>query len=1249
MLSDYVCVSKEDVINTFEYNEAYELCLEYFKGDDLAAKVFLDKYALRDKDNRLLEATPDQMHKRIAKEIYRIEKNKFKKPLSYDLIYGLLKGFSKVVPQGSLMYGIGNFYQYVTLSNCYVLESPLDSYASIHKADEELSHISKRRGGIGLDLSNIRPEGVITRNAARTSTGIIPFMERYSNSIREVGQCIAKGERVLTTNGLRAIEEVNIGDEVCSEQGWAKVTNVYANGVKKVYKLTTDYGYTICASEDHLFLAEMDQEKKLSDFEIGDQITLLVGQNTNDQILSLAKHEYKVKSYNWEQRLTNINIKLPTVLTEKLAYILGYSFGDGYVALDKFNEPCNLDLACSHDYPEIEEKLIEYISDVFGYKAKSTKGDGAVNCLGIYSKQIMYFLKENGLLKQKAYDLVMPSLILKSSASVQMAFLSGYMDSDGDCVRCAKKTGYRFTSICNSFLKDCQVIFMMNGIVSKIHHEPRNEENWHDKYRLVVVGAASQRQLLKLMTESVKVNLSNHVSKRDGILTLYRASKFNVKRPKKNNYIPDDSCYLSLNCYRRMQEANLIEHVNPLVQDKVCSIELCGEEETYDLEVDSDDHMFWCEGFYVHNSGRRGAALISLSVHHPQVLDFIKVKRDLTKVTGANISVRLTDEFLKAVDEDADYEQRWPVDGKAVISHKVSAKKVWDAIIENAHAMAEPGLLFWDTIIKNSPADCYANFGFKTESTNPCSELPLSPNDSCRLLLLNLISYVKHPYTNHAFFDFNEFYNDAQIAQRIMDDVIDLEIEAIERIIGKVTSDPEPLEVKIRELKLWQKIKVTCMKGRRTGTGITALGDTLAALNIPYGSDESIKITDDIYRNLKLGCYRSSVDMAKELGAFPIWDYNLEKDNPFLLRIAEDDTNLYEDMKKYGRRNIALLTTAPAGTVSVETQTTSGIEPLFCMSYIRRKKVNPSDDNCRVDFVDQTGDSWQEFTVYHNKLKMWMDVTGCNDINKSPYHGSCADELDWRQRVKLQATAHKHVDHSISSTLNIPEDVSVSKVAEIYETAWKAGCKGITVYRKNCRSGVLIDVNKERGTNICKTVAPVRPEKLACDVYFQKSGGDNYFVVVGVLKGHPYEVFAGNGWADIVNDGILCKVKRDQLVVSNGMLHKLKRGYYRLIDGNGDTIIESVGQYCDAHEEALTRMISTSLRHGADISFIVHQLEKTKGDMFHFAKVIARILKKYIKDGTKVSGEICKVCNSSSLVRQEGCVVCMQCGGSKCG
>ncbi len=790
--------------------------LEYFEGDELCADTHVSKYALRSPEGTLLELSPDNKHRRMAKEFARVEVGKFKNPYSEDFVYELFKDYKYIIPQGSPMYGIGN-PKPVSLSNCYVLESPVDSYSGILYTDTQLVNLSKRRAGVGLDLSNLRPAGYLTNNSANTSSGIIPFATRYSNSINEVAQ-----------------------------------------------------------------------------------------------------------------------------------------------------------------------------------------------------------------------------------------------------------------------------------------------------------------------------------------------------------------------------------------------------------------------------EGRRGALMQTLSVHHPQILDFIRCKEDKTKVTGCNISVKLTDEFLEAVDEGTDYELRWPVDSNNVYA-RIPAKLLWDEIINNSWKCAEPGVLFFDTIIRECPADCYANYGFRTISTNPCGEIPLCALDSCRLLCLNLYSFVENPFTPKAYFNFDKFYEYSKIAQRLMDDLVDLELEKIQQIIGKVNNDPEGDHVKNIELDMWVEIKRKCSKGRRTGTGITGLGDAIAALGLAYCSDKALDIDEEIYKTLKLGCYRSSVDMAMELGAFELWDKELEKDCPFLKRIGAEDPQLWEDMQKYGRRNIALLTTAPTGSVSILTRTTSGIEPLFKTSYIRKKKINVGDVNTKVDFVDANGEKWQEYEVFHHKLKVWMEVTGKSNVKESPYYKSCANDLDWEKRVELQGRITKHIDHSLSSTVNLPEDVTMEEVGKIFMRAWKSGCKGITVYRDRCRDGVLVDKSQSSKGNNSKK----RPKVLPCNIHHMTVLKEKYISVIGLLDEQPYEIFASQNF-DI------------DKTIDKGIIRKKARGEYTLEDDKGNVLVELPSMLSE-YEETVTRLISVSLRHGVPLNFIVDQLEKThKKEFICFTKCLGRSLKRYIKDGAKVSGANCEKCGGAELKRSEGCIMCNDCGWSKC-
>jgi ribonucleoside-diphosphate reductase alpha chain len=814
-----------------DYKEVMHASTEYFGGDELAANVFVTKYALTDKEGNIYENTPDDMHHRLAAEFARIEA-KYPNPMSEDEIYNLFKDFQYVVPQGSPMSGIGNSHQVQSISNCFVIESPHDSYGGILKTDQELVQIAKRRGGVGFDISTIRPRGRTTANCARTTDGIEVFMDRFSNSCREVAQ-----------------------------------------------------------------------------------------------------------------------------------------------------------------------------------------------------------------------------------------------------------------------------------------------------------------------------------------------------------------------------------------------------------------------------NGRRGALMLTISVHHPQIADFIKIKRDLTRVTGANISVRLSDEFMCAVETNKKVELRFPVDSKTPeVSEWINARQLWDDIIESAHTCAEPGLLFWDNAKNMTPSDIYAKEGFGSKSTNPCGEIILSPYDSCRLMVVNLTSFVKQPYTTYAEFDYEKMGAIVQKAQRLMDDMIDLEIEQVEKILAKIDNDPEPDTVKQIERDLWLNIETMARLGRRTGLGVTGVGDALAALGVKYGSVESIDSVEKFYKTLTINAYRSSCIMAKERGAFEVHNHDKERGHEFLERIWKAAPDVLEMSKKYGRRNIALTTTAPAGSISTLTQTTSGIEPAFLLKYTRRKKLTENDIDGRIDFIDDSGDRWQEFEVYHHGFKKWMEETGLSEIEDSPYHGATSSDIDWVNKVKVQAVAQKWICHAISNTTNLPADATIDTVKDVYMTGWKAGCKGVTVYRDGCRAGVLI--TKPDVAEFHTYEAPDRPDDMQCHIHHAAIKGEAWTILVGLMDGRPYEVMGGlQNYLEIPK-----KYRKGKIIKHH---YKTKNSRYDLrIGKNGDELVvkDVVAVFDNPNHAGFTRTISLALRHGAPLNYIVEQLQKDKdADLFSFSKVIARVLKNYIQDGTKPGKPACLNCSAEDSLRyQEGCVSCTACGYSKC-
>lgn len=844
---------------TYTYDEAFEASLQYFKGDELAARIWVNKYAVKDSFGNIFEKSPEDMHWRIANEVARIEA-KYKNGLNAQQLYELLDHFKYIVPQGSPMTGIGNDFQVASLSNCFVIgiDGAADSYGGIIRIDEEQVQLMKRRGGVGHDLSHIRPKGSPVKNSALTSTGLVPFMERYSNSTREVAQ-----------------------------------------------------------------------------------------------------------------------------------------------------------------------------------------------------------------------------------------------------------------------------------------------------------------------------------------------------------------------------------------------------------------------------DGRRGALMLSVSIKHPDSEAFIDAKMTEGKVTGANVSVKLDDAFMQAAVNGTPYKQQYPVDSdQPVFTKDIDASALWKKIVHNAWKSAEPGVLFWDTIIRESVPDCYADLGYRTVSTNPCGEIPLCPYDSCRLLAINLYSYVVNPYTKEAYFDFDLFKKHVALAQRIMDDIIDLELEKIEKIIAKIDSDPESEEVKEAEKHLWEKIYKKSGQGRRTGVGITAEGDMLAAMGLRYGTEEATEFSEQVHKTIALEAYRSSVNMAKERGAFAIYDSEREKNNPFINRLKEADPELYEEMKKYGRRNIACLTIAPTGTTSLMTQTTSGIEPVFMPVYKRRRKVNPNDPQTHVDFVDETGDAFEEYIVFHHKFVEWMTVNGYDPtkrytqeeidklVEKSPYYKATSNDVDWLMKVKMQGRIQKWVDHSISVTINLPNDVDEALVNRLYVEAWRSGCKGCTVYRDGSRSGVLLSTKKDKKDKKeelppCKppTVVEVRPKVLEAEVVRFQNNKEKWVAFVGLLDGHPYEIFTGLqddeegiSLPKSVTTGRIIKNIDEEGNKRYDFQFENKRGYKTTIEGLSEKFNKEYWNYA--------KLISGVLRWRMPIDRVIKLVDSLQLDSENintWKNGVERALKKYVTDGTSAEGQKCPNCGNETLVYQEGCLICKTCGTSRCG
>ena len=681
----------------------------------------------------------------------------------------------------------------------------------------------------------------------------------------------------------------------------------------------------------------------------------------------------------------------------------------------------------------------------------------------------------------------------------------------------------------------------------------------------------------------------------------------------------------------------------------------------------------------VAQDGRRGALMLSVSIKHPDSEAFIDAKMTEGKVTGANVSVKIDDQFMQAAVDDKPYTQQFPIDSdNPIVKKDISAKQLWEKIVHNAWKSAEPGVLFWDTILRESIPDCYADLGFQTVSTNPCGEIPLCPYDSCRLLAINLYSYIKNPFTPEASFDFDLFKEHVAKAQRIMDDIVDLELEKIDLIMDKISHDPQCDDIKHAEYHLWEKIKDKSSKGRRTGVGITAEGDMLAAMGLRYGTEEATTFSVDVHRTLALTAYASSVKMAQERGAFAIFDAEREKNNPFLLRIKEADPQLYSDIMTYGRRNIACLTIAPTGTTSLMTQTTSGIEPVFMPVYKRRRKVNPNDADAHVDFVDEVGDSFEEYIVYHKKFLEWMRINGIDTekrytqeeidelVARSPYYKATANDVDWLMKVRMQGAIQKWVDHSISVTVNLPNNVDEALVNRLYVEAWRSGCKGCTIYRDGSRSGVMIAVSKkdkkkksaaqpanDKVTALANVLAvtETRPRELECDVVRFKNNREKWVAFVGLLDGYPYEIFTGlqddeEGIAlpKTVTKGRIIKQVNPDGTKRYDFQFENKRGYKTTVEGLSEKFNPEYWNYA--------KLISGVLRYRMPIDHVIKlvaSLQLNDQSINTWKNGVERALKKYIADGTAAKGQVCPVCGQETLVYQEGCLICKNCGASRCG
>jgi ribonucleotide reductase alpha subunit len=1144
---------------TYTHEEALEASVQYFEGDELAATVFVTKYALRTEDGELLEKTPIDMHRRLAREFARIEA-KYPNPMNEDEIFALLDKFKYIVPQGSPMSAIGNPNQVQSISNCFVIDPPRDSYGSIARADENVLQIQKRRGGVGIDISNIRPRTVKVKNAAGSSDGIGIFMERYSNTTREVAQNGRRGALMITIDGRHPDVETFIN----TKRDRTKVT-----GANVSVRVTDDFMKAVENDEQYMLRWPVTVEVAAAGF-----TKTILARELWQQMMHAAWECAEPGILYWDtvKRLSMADEfadkGFETICTNPCfigSTLVAVADGRNAVSLEQLtNEGLDVPVYSTNlETDQVEIKM--------GRFPRKTGTNRDVYRVTLDDGSSFVATPEHlVLLKNRTYKKVID--LEKNDA------LFPFNSFNNNGYRQVCNTGAPMIGGARRNRRQYRLIheFYSGEIVDAkqyaIHHVDYNSHN--DSYsNLEVMNHEAHHAL-----HSQRMRGDNNPARR----MMTDAWRNNVSIATKGSNNPR---------YFDISNDELIEHGKKL---------------------------FAIEGRITKRTWYRYAA-----------------SRGLPKVLSHPFRFGSWSNFHNQVAENH----------KVINVTYEGCVDVYDLTVDdnsNFHIITS-----WDDDkYITSSGVCVHN----------CAELPLSRADSCRLLLLNLASYVNEPYTPTAKFDYALFAEHVIKAQRLMDDLVDLEIEAIDRILAKVESDPEPTSEKIRELALWKDIREACANGRRTGTGITALGDMLAALGQTYGSTDSIEITETVYRMLALNAHASSVIMARERGAFPAWESGRYADNEFAKQLAvASDSTIHEWFVKYGRRNIALTTTAPAGSVSTLTQTTSGIEPAYLLHYKRRKKLrdNEIDNGARVDHVDALGDKWQEYDVYHHGLKKWMEVSGETDIEKSPYHKATSNDVDWVASVDLLAVAQKWTEHSISKTINLPKHASVELVSEVYMRAWKLGIKGVTVYRDGCRDGVLIaaDAKKEDKKEdkiITDRHAPRRPKVLECDIQRTTVKGEKYMVLVGLLEGRPYELFCG------LSDKLEVPKRFEK-----GRLHKNGKNkdglstYNLHIDlGDDEFVVKDVATMFDnATHSSFTRMVSLSLRHGVPVQFVCEQMSKSLDeDMQSFAKVLSRVLKRYIPDGTKpASDKTCLSCGSPNVSYQEGCLVCLACGSSKCG
>lgn len=1124
------------------FDEVVQISTEYFNGDSLAASVFT-KYALQDKEGGYLESNPEKMHSRLAKEVDRID-SKYRSSIGYDRWYEYFTSW-RLVPQGSPMSGIGNPFQIQSIGNCFVIPSVLDSYAGIMYTDQQQVQIMKRRGGVGHDISNLRPKGMPTNNAAKTTDGIGIFMERFSSTTREVAQNGRRGALMLSISVHHPEIEtfINIKKDrkkVTGANISIRVTDEFMQAVKDggLYELR----YPVDPKEPRQY-SKMVEAKAIMD-----QIAQAAWDSAEPGIL-MWDHVIRESPADCYGDVgfttTSTNPCQPawaTVLTP-----------DGISTIGEIE--IGSTIWSGKQWTKVVNKFSTGEKQVNAYRTKAGTFYGTENHRVVSQGEKIEVGQADSIDVATGPAYERPQFY-------SMPIMDGLMIGDGTWHNASSKNFLIVGKDDSSWISELPGMF--------IKESGAGPGYWHVRCDLPRLPKTFEREV----PEEYRTGDIHSVC---GFLRgLYSA----------NGSVVGNRVTLKASSFKIIEA----------VQEMLSSIGIPSYFTTNKAhDVEFGNGTYTCKESYDLNIG----TLIGRQLF-ARCIGFIQPYKQAKLADICSGSSKLYKKTFDIVEVEP-----------------ISFEEVFDLTVEaEEHTYWTGGLL-----------------------VSNCGELPLCPEDSCRLLLLCVERFVENKFTDKASLDWAEFEKAAYHGQYCMDDLVDIELEQIDKILAKIHSDPEPAAVKSVELDLWYRIKEKCALGRRTGLGITGLGDAMAMLGIKYGSGESIDFTDKVYRTLAMGSYKASIDMAEQRGAFPAWNLEKEKGHPFIERILKELPKTYQKRyEKFGRRNIANLTTAPAGSVSCLTQTTSGCEPAIFLSYKRRRKVNPGFTG-KVDFIDELGDSWEEYKVYHHGHQKWMEITGETDESKSPYFGATAEEIDPLAKIRIQAAAQKWVDHAISNTTNLPESATPEQVADIYMTAWELKCKGVTVYRSGSRSGVLVKdgPKKQLDGQIIETNAPKRPETLECDLHRSRIKGEEYLIVVGLLNGHPYEVFAG----------LAQNLEVGKKETKGKLVKKAKK--YKLLVGD-EEFDDIVAQFDNPNYGAFTRTLSTALRHGVPVKYLVEQLRKDKhSDLFSFSSIMARVFAKhYIKDGVKL-GKACPECQSSNIAYVQGCPTCQDCGYSKCG